>query len=85
MIEKFIRLVFGIEITGYLTARVQENIARQQQESELLISWVELAFVAFFSTLYALSQKTSDIKVFEPFPWAISLYLLFTLTRLTAT
>ena len=57
MIEKFIRLVFGIEITGYLTARVQENIARQQQESELLICWVELALVAIFSTLYALSQK----------------------------
>ena len=85
MIEKFIRLVFGIKITGYLTARVQENIARQQQESELLIGWVELAFVAIFSTLYALSQKTSDIKVFVSFPWAISLYLLFTLTRRTAT
>ena len=85
MIKKFIKLVFGIEITGYLTARVQENIARQQQESELLICWVELALVAIFSTLYALTQKTSDIKVFEPFPWAISLYLLFTLTWLTAT
>ena len=67
MIKKFIKLVFGIEITGYLTARVQENIARQQQESELLISWVELAFVAFFSTLYALSQKTSDIKCVSRF------------------
>ena len=85
MIEKFLKLVFGIEITGYLTAWVQENIARQQKESELLISWVELAFVAIFSTLYALSLKTSDINVLEPFPRAISLYLLFTLTLITVT
>jgi len=68
MIEKFIKPVFGIEITGYLTARVQENIARQQEESELLISWEELAFVAIFFTLYAQSQKTSDLNCLSRFP-----------------
>lgn len=84
MIDKLKKFVFGEETPGHLPARVQENIERQQQESEILIGWVQLALVATFSTLYALSPKTGGMTMFQPVPWAISLYFLFTITRLVA-
>lgn len=84
MLNNLSRFVFGEKTPGHLPERVQENIARQQQESEKLIGWVQLALVATFSALYALSPKTSGQTMFQPVPWAISLYFLFTLTRLAA-
>ncbi len=84
MYSKLKDFVFGEETPGHLPERVQENIARQQQESEKLIGWVQFALVATFSTLYALSPKTGGQAMFQPVPWAISLYFLFTLTRLAA-
>ncbi|NQW01919.1 MAG: adenylate/guanylate cyclase domain-containing protein [Rhodospirillales bacterium] len=84
MLNNISRFVFGEKTPGHLPERVQENIARQQQESEKLIGWVQLALVATFSTLYALSPKTGGLTMFQPVPWAISLYFLFTMIRLVA-
>ncbi len=80
--EQLLRFVFGEKHTGDWPARVQENIARQQQDGEKLIGWVQLALVLTFSSLYALSPKTGAHAMFQPVPWAISLYGLFTIIRL---
>jgi adenylate cyclase len=66
-----------------LPARVRETIEAQQDESEILIGWVQLAVVIAFGVLYILAPKTfSEEAAFAPVPWALSLYLLFTIIRL---
>ncbi len=66
-----------------LPARVQAAIAAQQDASERLIGWFQLAVVAAFGTLYALSPKTfADEAEFAPVPWALGTYLVFTVVRL---
>jgi adenylate cyclase len=82
--EQLFRFVFGEKHSGEWPARVQENISRQQQDGEKLIGWVQLALVLTFSTLYALSPKTAAHAMFQPVPWAISLYALFTVIRLVS-
>ncbi len=84
MLENLRCFIFGEKTPGHLPERVQENIHNQQQESEKLIGWVQFALVATFSTLYAISPKTGTQFMFQPVPWAISLYFLFTLIRLAA-
>ncbi len=76
--------IFGARTTGHLPRRVQENIALQQQESEILIGWVQFVLVATFFALYSLSPKTGSQAMFQPVPWAISLYFVFTVIRLVA-
>lgn len=84
MLKQLKSFVFGEETPGDLPERVQDSISKQQQESEKLIGWVQFALVATFSLLYALSPKTGSNLMFQPVPWAISLYFLFTLIRLVA-
>jgi adenylate cyclase len=74
--------ILGEKHEGTLPARVEEAVLHQQQEGEKLIGWVQLALVVTFSTLYALSPKTGAHTMFQPVPWAISLYCLFTIVRL---
>jgi len=80
--ERLLQFIFGHKHAGVLPERVQHNIARQQQDGEKLIGWVQLALVLTFSSLYALSPKTGANAMFQPVPWAISLYALFTVIRL---
>jgi len=80
--KRLLRFVLGEKHVGALPVRVQETISRQQQDGEKLIGWVQLALVITFSTLYALSPKTTAQTMFHPVPWAISLYALFTIIRL---
>jgi adenylate cyclase len=85
MLARLKAFVFGERSPGHLPRRVQENIALQQQDSEKLIGWVQLALVAIFWALYALSPKTGSQAMFQPVPWAISLYFIFTILRLVAS
>jgi adenylate cyclase len=66
-----------------LPERVERAIREQQDASEVLIGWIQLAIVLTFATLYAISPKTfaADAR-FQPVPWAIGIYFLFTLARL---
>ncbi len=84
MLARLRNFIFGEKTHGVLPERVLENIASQQQESEKLIGWVQLALVAIFFTLFTLSPKTGAHFMFQPVPWAISLYFLFTIIRLIA-
>lgn len=76
------RFVFG-ERGGAVPDRVRAAIARQQEDSEKLIAWVQLAVVAIMGGLYALSPKTSPVSPFlTPVALALFFYFLFTLLRL---
>lgn len=67
-----------------LPARVATRIQAQEEASEILVGWIQLAVVLGFSLVYILSPKTfSETAPFRPVPWALATYLAFTLLRLT--
>lgn len=73
----------GSDLTADLPERIQDTINARQDASEILVGWVQLAFVVAMATLYALSPKAfAEDTMFAPVPWAIALYLLFTVMRL---
>jgi len=66
-----------------LPERVREAIQSQGDATERLIGWIQLAVVLTFATLYAVSPKTFPAgQTFQPVPWVIGAYALFTLLRL---
>lgn len=66
-----------------LPERVRQTIQAQSDATERLIGWVQLAVVATFATLYAIAPKTFPAgQAFQPVPWAIGAYTVFTLLRL---
>jgi adenylate cyclase len=67
-----------------LPERVRRTIERQEEDSEKLIGWVQLAIVLVFVILYTVSPKTFDQSAvsFEPVPLALGGYALFTMIRL---
>ncbi len=84
MFDKIKQTLLGENIDGQLPMRVQEAIQRQQDQSEILIAWMQLFLVMVFWILYALSPKTfSADAMFAPVPYALASYLLFTLVRLS--
>ena len=74
--------MFSGPTTRALPTRIQTAIARQQIESEILIGWVQLALLGLLGVLYALSPKASAGTMFEPVPWTLALYGVFTVGRL---
>lgn len=66
--------------TGPLPERVRAAIDRQQDESEILIGWIQLAIVLTFGTLYAVSPKVA--AGLDLAPWALAFYLVLTVVRL---
>lgn len=66
-----------------LPPRVQAAIRQHEDHAERLIGWIQLAVVLTFATLYIVSPKTFTAHdTFEPVPWAIGGYLVFTGLRL---
>ena len=66
-----------------IPARIETDIRRQQDASEILIGWIQLGILATWAVLYAVTPKTfTDEADFAPVPWALGAYFLFTLTRL---
>lgn len=66
-----------------LPERVERAVREQQDATEVLIGWIQLAVVSTFAALYALSPKTFAADApFHPVPWAIGAYFAFTLARL---
>lgn len=66
-----------------LPARVAAAIRTQQDSSERLIGWTQLAIVVLFGTLYAVSPKSFKADVpFEPVPLVLGIYFVFTVGRL---
>ncbi|MCP4326818.1 MAG: adenylate/guanylate cyclase domain-containing protein [Alphaproteobacteria bacterium] len=65
-----------------LPARVRDAIRAQQDASEVLIGWIQLAVVLIFGTLWAISPKTVSSEAALPVPITLAAYLLFTVLRL---
>ena len=85
MLDRLQDMLFGAPAPAHPPARVEEAIERQQMSSEILIGWVQLSVVVTFGVLYAFSRKTIPVDAaFEPVPWALTVYLAFTVARLIA-
>ena len=63
-----------------LPERIQLAIRRQQDDSEILIGWVQLAIGLTFAGLYLVSPKAGS--GLDLVPWALSIYLGLTVVRL---
>ena len=67
-----------------LPARIEVRVRAQEEASEILVGWVQLAVVLGFSAVYLVAPKTfSAAAPFQPVPWVLAAYLAFTLVRLT--
>lgn len=66
-----------------LPTHLATALERRQNESEILIGWVQLIIVVAWAIMYSLSPKAypADAMI-TPVPWALASYLLFTCTRL---
>ena len=63
--------------------RIVRAIHAQDARSEVLVCFVQLAAIGVFGFLYALTPKAfPDMVPFQPVPWALAAYGLFTLVRL---
>ena len=66
-----------------LPERIVSAILSQQDASERLVGWFQLAVVILFGLLYSVSPKTfSAEETFALVPWFLSVYLVLTLARL---
>jgi adenylate cyclase len=69
--------------TKRLPERIVKAVLSQQDASERLVSWFQLAVVMVFGLLYAVSPKTfSSENTFALVPWFLGIYLVLTLGRL---
>jgi adenylate cyclase len=82
MLSNVSNFVFGEPIIGELPERVRNEICAKQDASERLISWVLLVLVIFFGSLWLIAPKNESIAGFQPVPWSIGGYFVFTLLRL---
>ncbi len=77
------QFVVGESAHTRLPERVLDSLRREQDQSEVLIGWCQLALVTTFAALYALAPMTlTEDAPFAPVPWALGLYFLFTVGRL---
>jgi len=74
--------VFGETSPRQLPERIRVTIAERERQSEVLIGWAQLFLVVTFGSFYLVAPKTGDDLSFQPVPWALGAYLLFTLVRL---
>ena len=85
MANNWLRTLSGREEQNDIPERVRTAISDQQNSSERLIGWIQLAVVLTFGVLYAISPKTFPEHVtFEPVPVVLSVYFAFTIFSLVA-
>lgn len=77
------RLGLPARSDNVLPERVRLAIEAEQNQGEIVVSWVQMGAVLTFSTLYAIAPKTFSADApFAPVPWALGTYALFTVLRL---
>jgi adenylate cyclase len=76
--------VFGPPLPARLPERVQATIKQEQDQTEILVSLLQLLAIAGFAALYTLTPKAFDPQVvpFEPVPVTLTVYAGFILLRL---
>ncbi|MEJ7668424.1 MAG: adenylate/guanylate cyclase domain-containing protein [Casimicrobiaceae bacterium] len=66
-----------------LPERVATRVRAQEDRSEILVGWIQMAVVSGFFLVYLVSPKTFSADApFRPVPWVLAVYLAFTLLRL---
>ena len=66
-----------------LPARVRARIRQQEERSEILVGWIQLAFIVGMAIVYSIApKKFAGDAPFEPVPWVLAAYFAFTLLRL---
>lgn len=67
-----------------LPERVQAAIHAQEENSEIVIGWVQLAIVVTLGTLYLAAPRPADIPTdaVQPVPWILGVYFFFAVFRL---
>lgn len=79
----FSRWLAGGRDYAALPAGIRATIRRQQDGSERLIGWIQLAILTAFAALYIAAPKTAPSGAeFEPVPFFLGAYFLFTCLRL---
>jgi adenylate cyclase len=76
--------VFGPPLPARLPERVQATIKQEQDQTEILVSVLQLLAIAAFAALYTLTPKAFDPQAvpFEPVPVTLTVYAGFILLRL---
>ncbi|MGP1394849.1 MAG: adenylate/guanylate cyclase domain-containing protein [Inquilinaceae bacterium] len=74
----------GPRPTPGLPARIADAIRAQEERSEIMITWVQLAIVLIFGAFYAVAPRPADsgAQMFEPAPAFLAGYFLLTLGRM---
>lgn len=89
-ISQFRRVVMmaliGESAPPQIPARLNGVIAREQQQGELLVGWVQAAAVVSWTVLYMVSRKAFSADApFQPVPWTLAAYGMFIAVRLVLT
>jgi adenylate cyclase len=75
-------IVFGQRPPAELPEAVSSALKANQRSSEILVCLVQFGAIAFFAAFYALTPKAfPEMVPFEPVPWALAVYALFTIIR----
>jgi len=82
-LTKYLTSLTGKPVRAKLPQRVLDTIRAQQEDSEILVGWLQLGAVFVFGLLYTVAPKTfSEDVAFEPVPWVLLVYFIFTVIRL---
>lgn len=77
------RALFGAAVPRRLPPRIAASIRRHEDDSEILIGWVQIAAIVFFAVAYGLAPHARvPHMAFAPTPLALGAYALFTALRL---
>ncbi len=77
------RFIFGEPAPAVMPDRVRHAIEAQQYNAEILIGLAQVAAIALFGTLYALSPRAYMLDVpFQPVPLVLSIYAVVVGMRL---
>jgi adenylate cyclase len=86
LVDKAERILLGPRAEGMLSLAAQRALAADQRSSELLVCGMQFLAILLFALVYALAPKAFPTSVpFEPVPWALAVYTLFTAIRLWLT
>lgn len=77
-------LLLGAPLPDRVPDRVVKAIAKEQDQSEVLVSVIQLLAIGSFAVLYTLTPKGFGVDVaFEPVPFTLAIYMVFTIVRLS--
>jgi adenylate cyclase len=83
LIARARHFLLGPPLPARLPERVEGAIAEEQENSEVLVSLLQLVAILTFAILYTQSPKAFPADVpFEPVPITLGVYAVFTLARL---